>query len=144
MVPSALRIRTSRNIPRERRFFRTAMRFSDRDFQKRFRMSRRGYELLCASVTPFIPAPRLFDPKRPPLSRAEKVLMCVYRLATGMSYLQLGDQFGVGKSTAQAAVKQVVDAIAKPAVWKSYIKYPSGARIQSVRPLAPPPLLPYI
>lgn len=83
--------------------------WDDRQWLQNFRMRKATFLELCASLAPALQ--RQKTRMRVPLSVEKRVAIALWKLATSVCYRDVGNQFGVGRSTAGSVVLEVCRAI---------------------------------
>uniref|UniRef100_A0A8C5S4P5 DDE Tnp4 domain-containing protein n=1 Tax=Laticauda laticaudata TaxID=8630 RepID=A0A8C5S4P5_LATLA len=83
--------------------------WDDGEWLQNFRMSKATFLNLCARLSPALQ--RQKTRMRIPLSVEKRVAIALWKLATSVCYRDVGNQFGVGRSTAGSVVLEVCRAI---------------------------------
>ncbi|XP_073202188.1 uncharacterized protein [Lepidochelys kempii] len=83
--------------------------WDDSQWLRNFRMCKGTFMELCDLLSPALK--RMNTKMRAALTVEKRVAIALWKLATPDSYWSVGNQFGVGKSTVEAAVMQVAHAI---------------------------------
>uniref|UniRef100_A0A1I8NJZ2 Putative nuclease HARBI1 n=1 Tax=Musca domestica TaxID=7370 RepID=A0A1I8NJZ2_MUSDO len=97
--------------------------YDEREFMKRFRISKRTFQLLLQKVGPSLQAK---VSKQYSVSPRTKLLITLRFYASGSFLITVGDFCGVSVSTASRLVKETSHALASMA--KEYIKFPFDAK----------------
>ncbi|XP_058038007.1 uncharacterized protein LOC131197673 [Ahaetulla prasina] len=83
--------------------------WDDSEWLQNFRMCKATFLDLCARLSPALQ--RQKTRMRIPLSVEKRVAIAIWKLATSVCYRDVGNQFGVGRSTAGSVVLEVCRAI---------------------------------
>ncbi|XP_055837781.1 uncharacterized protein LOC129906151 [Episyrphus balteatus] len=106
-------------------FMETIEAFSDSDFQSHFRLRRLTAEQLIVkyALSAFFPSPSNHGGK-PKIEARKEIYLFVWYISNTITFRQLGNLFGMAKSTAWAAVGRVSSWLVS--VGHEYIKWPQG------------------
>ncbi|XP_025060606.1 protein ANTAGONIST OF LIKE HETEROCHROMATIN PROTEIN 1-like [Alligator sinensis] len=85
--------------------------WGDQQWRENFRMTKATFLEICAELTPELR--RQTTNMRVPLSVEKRVAIAIWKLATPNCQRSVANQFGVGKSTAGSAIREVCTAIRK-------------------------------
>ncbi|KAJ4929359.1 hypothetical protein JOQ06_004968 [Pogonophryne albipinna] len=103
--------------------------WTDRQWQKNFRMKRTTFLHLCDLLRPSLI--RNNTRYRQPIPVELRVAICLWRLATNLEFRSLSHLFGIGISTACLITQEVTTAI-NNTMGKMLIKVPTAAQLRAI------------
>ena len=109
---------------RDRRIYAEALKMNDREFLRRFRVSRKVFSHICDLIRDELPEGRSFNNRS--LSAEERLLIFLFSAGTSISNFNAAYAHNVSEGTVHACLDQVMDAINKIIV-PMYIKLPTRA-----------------